>query len=82
MTQTATTGNGHTHITTDGQIFLTVRINSAFATAEFELPATDHTHYIQLTSDEVETLRAGGAITGKTTSESLSHTHTYTISCG
>ena len=81
MTQTATTGNGHSHITADGQLNLKLWINSGHPTAEFELPATDHTHVIQLTIDQVDTLRGGGTVTGILSSESQAHTHTFMIAC-
>jgi hypothetical protein len=84
MTQTATTGSGHTHITVDGQTNLTVLINSSNPTQPFTLPqgGGGHTHTFELTQGDVDTLRAGGQITGKVSSSTNNHTHTYTISCG
>jgi hypothetical protein len=82
MTQTATTGNGHTHITPEGETNLTVLINSSNPTQPFTLPQVGgHSHTIQLSQDDVDALRAGGQITGKVSSVT-GHTHTYTISCG
>jgi len=83
MTQTATTGGGHTHITVAGEANLTLLINSSNPTAPFQLPeaGTGHSHTIQLTQGEVDALRAGGQITNKVSSLT-GHTHTYTISCG
>jgi hypothetical protein len=82
MVQTATTSAGHTHITSQGVTALTVWINSSSPTAPFPLPLENaHSHTIQLTQGEVDTLRGGGQIEGKVSSVT-GHTHTYTISCG
>jgi hypothetical protein len=83
MAQTATTGNGHTHITTQGETNLTRLINSSNPTQAFSLPiAGTHSHTITLTQSDVDTLRGGGQITGKTSSSTAGHTHAYAISCG
>ena len=84
MTQTATTSaNSHNHITNQGETNLTALINSSNPTVTFQLPLeSSHSHTIQLTQGEVDALLAGNPITGKVSSSTGNHVHTYTISCG
>jgi hypothetical protein len=84
MMQTATTGDGHTHITPNGQTNLTFLINSSNPTAPFQLPpgTGGHSHSLQLTDGEVHTLRSGGSVIGKVVGAvGAPHVHIYTISC-
>jgi hypothetical protein len=85
LVQTAGPGS-HDHIPDNPTTLftsLTNLINGSNPTATFALPLENgHSHDIVLTASEVTTLLAGGTVTGKISSETGNHQHTYTISCG
>lgn len=88
MMQTATTGDGHTHIPTDATDLMKLKmdlkslINGNMSTMAFTVPPdapAGHTHKFTLTAAQVTTLKANGMVTGVITDGQ--HTHTYTITC-
>jgi hypothetical protein len=89
LVQTDSTSlNDHDHIPDVVQeratffVTLTEHINGNNATTALTLPSeNNHVHTITLTADQVNTLRAGGTVTGIVSSNVFNHTHTYTVSC-
>jgi hypothetical protein len=79
--------NGHDHVPNGNDAKavyfaqLTAHINSAQATDTFmTFSEGGHQHTIKLTSEQVNTLRSGGTVSGVATTGGT-HTHIYTLSC-
>lgn len=72
---------GHNHLIGNVDQQFTVYVNASDHNDPFPLPMElNHSHGIELSKQDIDTLRAGGMITKD--SKGGTHTHTYKISCG
>jgi hypothetical protein len=89
MTQTASEATLHDHLGDAEDRALRSYINDDHRPASFTLVVTGpngQTHTLTLTAQQIETLLAGGTVTGAKTGPAMNpatpaHTHTYTIKC-